>query len=612
MKNIGKNTVKWLAFSALLLFFAVSCQSSARTDNAAPRRPTSQIRLDNIKTQIPQNPVYAINLIEIFRETYSIAFGADNENWVTLAQLKKEAVENLQSSIAWAAEQRQWEEAASLNRSLVSLGLESEFGGEADFALAGAKRELEVGNNLGAFLSAVTAHNLRPLDFETSLLFLERAVELRQRRTAAFFLAAAENAAGGSIPADLRAFATGRDTVTEMLNGVATVLVDRGMRIQAGRVIPDRSIGSAFFVDNSGLMITNYHVIFSEVDRGRAPSRLTIRMGDATSPRIPARVIGWDKALDLALIRAEITPEFVFSPVDWVIPQVGDTVLAIGSPGGLENTVTAGIVSALGRRFLQIGDVYQIDAAVNPGNSGGPVIDNMGRLVGVVYAGIVNHEGLNFAIPAERLAAALPALMNGGRAPRPWLGLSLHEARSFAEIIYVSPNTPAMQHRIAEGSIIKTINDRAVNVPHGALIPALQDIVFRTRPGELVALETQAPNGEIRRRVIMTAERPELPLVEAARIDSRERIAAPLFGLVLAPFQGGGFFSPNFVVSRVIRGSIADEAGISEHDPISIRRLRIMEDRGIAVLDVSVQKRRMGFLETSMQLPAWLDSPDTL
>jgi S1-C subfamily serine protease len=376
--------------------------------------------------------------------------------------------------------------------------------------------------------------------------------------------------------------------------------------------MPDRVLGSAFFVDASGLLITNYHVITSEVDPTyEGYSRMYIRLGDSTSARFPAKVVGWDKALDLALIKAEYKPDFVFSVVDRVIPQVGDTVLAIGSPGGLEKTVTSGIVSALSRRFLQLGDVIQIDAAVNHGNSGGPVVDMAGRLVGIVFAGIEQYQGLNFAVPAERLAAALPAMIKGGKAERPWLGFTLSETTAGAEIIYAAPNTPAAEHRISEGSIIRTINGRRISAPHGLLIPALQDAIFQLRPGELVAVETSGPGGELKRRIMMCVPRPDLPLSEAAKVDSRERIAAPLFGMILVPTQGG-VFSSNYQVKKVIRGSIADEAGISDQDPISIRGFRLLEKDGYALMDIDVKKRRMGYLETSMRLPAWLDSPDTL
>jgi S1-C subfamily serine protease len=376
--------------------------------------------------------------------------------------------------------------------------------------------------------------------------------------------------------------------------------------------IPDIVGGSAFFVDASGLLVTNYHVIASEVDpRHRGPSRLFIRMGDATSPRIPARVVGWDKALDLALIKTEIDTEYVFSLVDRIIPQVGDTVLAIGSPLGLEQTVTSGIVSAFGRRFLQIGDVIQIDAAINSGNSGGPIIDNEGRLVGVAFAGVPHRQGLNFIVPAETLAAALPAMLKGGRAQRPWLGLTLSETFSRAEIIYTAPNTPASMHQISEGSFIRTINGWTITASQGRLIPALQNELFLLGPGELVALETINRDGVVKNHVLKTVPRPDIPLLDAARIDRHDRIATPLFGMMLTPLPST-FFTSNFRVNRVVRGSIADNAGISEDDPISISRFRIMEDEGIALLEFSIRKRRMGYLDTRMRLPGWLDSPDTL
>jgi S1-C subfamily serine protease len=380
------------------------------------------------------------------------------------------------------------------------------------------------------------------------------------------------------------------------------------MRIERGFGMADRVLGSAFFVDAAGLLITNYHVISSEVDPAyEGYSRMYVRLGDSSSPRIPAKVIGWDKAMDLALIKAEVKAEYVFSVADRIIPQVGDTVYAIGSPGGLEKTVTQGIVSALGRRFLQIGDVMQIDAAVNHGNSGGPVVDKEGRLVGIVFAGIEQYQGLNFAVPAERLAAALPAMIAGGKAERPWLGLTISETGSKAEIIYVAPFTPAWDQHIKEGTSIERINGETITAEQGTLIPALQDALFSARPGELVSLETSDGN----RRVLMSAPRPDVPLADAAKKDSRERMSAPLFGLILAPSVGHSSSMP-YLVKKVVRGSVADEAGLSADDPVSIRGFRLFEDGGYALLEIRVKKRRMGYLETAMQLPAALASPDTL
>ncbi|MDR2134406.1 MAG: S1C family serine protease [Treponema sp.] len=660
--------LKKLCVFSCIACLAVSCLSVETQEErlSPPRRSTKAFRTDDIKRFASGDPARAINLIGIYRELYGENGDADEGiSAETLSALENEALVNLENIQRRAIEEERWDDAASLSRSLASLGVKVENTGmEPDFVLAGAKKKLSDGNDLGAFLAAVQAHGMRPLGFDDALLFLERAVTVKQRRTAAFFFAAAQNAAArdagpagdssvtqdavtardaggmndtavpeagdandavareagggdgawGSIPEELGLYARGSDSVADMVKGVSTVLVDRGIRIEKGRGIYDRVLGSAFFVDATGLLITNYHVISSEVDPAyEGYSRMYIRMGDSSSPRFPARVIGWDKAMDLALIKTEYKPEYVFSVVDRVIPRVGDTVLAIGSPGGLEKTVTSGIVSALGRRFLQIGDVIQIDAAVNHGNSGGPVIDTSGRLVGIVFAGIEQYQGLNFAVPAERLAAALPAMIRGGKAERPWLGLSLCETPSGAEILYVAPNTPASEHRIPEGALISAVNGEKISAPQGVLIPALQDLLFQARPGELVVLETLDPGqgADPRRRVLMLSARPDIPLVEAAKVDSRERIAAPLFGLVLSPAQGSSF-SSTYLVRKVVRGSIADEAGISDQDPVSIRGLRIVEKEGYALMEINVKKRRMGYLETTMQLPALLDSPDTL
>ncbi|MCL2374560.1 MAG: trypsin, partial [Treponema sp.] len=105
--------------------------------------------------------------------------------------------------------------------------------------------------------------------------------------------------------------------------------------------------------------------------------------------------------------------------------------------------------------------------------------------------------------------------------------------------------------------------------------------------------------------------RPIIPMATAAQKDSRERMVAPLFGIILAPQAGTGF-SPTFRVQRVVRGSIADEVGISENDPLSIRGFHVFENDGFALLDINIRKRRMGYMPATMRLPALLDTPDTL
>jgi S1-C subfamily serine protease len=625
VKLIGRKTIgtvmaymnkKYFFAAAALLSTALIIITCATIEDAekrlVPPRSTREVRLSDIEKNITGNPARAIHLIGMYEELYvrKMPYNGEPDDTQKIENFRREAIENMIALQTAAIAEKRWDDAVSLARSLAALGIQVEkTGDEPDVLLEAAKDFLATGKDLQAFLAAVQSNELRPLDDDDALLFLERSWRTKQRRTALYFLnavlAANRNA---DLSAEIKNFAQGSDSATDMIKGVATVIVDRGIRVEHGVGMNDRILGSAFFVDASGLLITNYHVIASEVDPTyKGYSRMFVRMGDATSARAPAKVVGWDKALDLALIKVQIKPEYVFSVVDSALPRVGDSVYAIGSPAGLEKTVTSGIVSALGRRFLQIGDVIQIDAAVNHGNSGGPVIDSFGRLAGVVFAGAEQFEGLNFAIPAERLAAALPALLKGGKARRPWLGLILAQTREGAQIIYVAPQTPAAEQAVSEGLYITALNGESVSAPQGELIPKLQDMIFPGEPGELVSLLTS----DGKQRIIQTAARPELPLAEAARKDSKERLAAPLFGLILEPSVGRSI-TPTYLVKDVIRGSIADEAGLSPSDPVRLQSFTIEEKEGYVLLGIDVKKRASGYLETTMRLPAWLDSPDTL
>ncbi|MDR0450330.1 MAG: serine protease, partial [Treponema sp.] len=311
-------------------FLGSSCLSiETQEKRLAVYRSAEELRLSDIRRYLGEDPARAIHLIGMYRLAYGLDSPGNPESSADagdLAALEAEALENLKEEQAKAIAEDRWDDAASLARSLAALGLTVEnTGREPDFLLANAKKLLTF-NDLAAFLEAVQAHNIQPLSFEDALLFLERAVLVKQRRTAAFFLAAAlqalesegpaQEAPSGDarrIPGGLLEYAQGQDTPQDMIKGVATVLVDRGLRVEKGRSFPDRVLGSAYFVDAAGFLITNYHVISSEVDPSyEGYSRMYIRLGDSSSARIPARVIGWDKALDLALIKAEYKPAYVF------------------------------------------------------------------------------------------------------------------------------------------------------------------------------------------------------------------------------------------------------------------------------------------------------------
>ena len=184
------------------------------------------------------------------------------------------------------------------------------------------------------------------------------------------------------------------------------------------------SLGSGVIVSREGYVLTNNHVIDDADD---------IQLVLSDGRRLPARVRGSEPESDLAVLKADGTdlPAITFGTLDNV--QVGDTVLAIGSPFGFGNSVTHGIVSALGRNHLGINrfeDFIQTDAAVNPGNSGGALVDTAGNLIGInsaIFSQSGGSQGIGFAIPVSLARTVLEQIIRDGEVTRGWLGIEPQE-----------------------------------------------------------------------------------------------------------------------------------------------------------------------------------------
>lgn len=184
--------------------------------------------------------------------------------------------------------------------------------------------------------------------------------------------------------------------------------------------VPSEGTGSGFIFDREGHIVTNYHVI-------EGADSIVVKLSDESTA--PAEVVGVDPPNDLALLRIDASTELP-APVELGNSdelRVGQRAIAIGNPFGLDRTLTAGVISALGRP-LQTGedsfiyDVVQTDAAINPGNSGGPLLDSQGRLIGVNTAIRQGAEGIGFAVPVETVKRIIPTLIEQGYYPHPWLG----------------------------------------------------------------------------------------------------------------------------------------------------------------------------------------------
>jgi S1-C subfamily serine protease len=196
-----------------------------------------------------------------------------------------------------------------------------------------------------------------------------------------------------------------------------------------GSSVFDSGTGSGLVYDRQGHIVTNHHVVAS----GR---NVVVTFSDDT--RALAEVVGTDPSSDLAVIKVDV-PEPLLVPVelgDSNSLQVGEQAIAIGNPFGFERTMTMGVVSSLGRVVPQqnnggyrfsIANLIQTDAAVNPGNSGGPLIDIQGRVIGInsfIFSETGVSSGVGFAIPVDTVKRIVPALITDGRYAHPWLGIS--------------------------------------------------------------------------------------------------------------------------------------------------------------------------------------------
>lgn len=399
-------------------------------------------------------------------------------------------------------------------------------------------------------------------------------------------------------------YGEGIPPIAEMISATVTVWVDRGIKLQRGVGLPDRVVGSGFFVDRRGYLLTNYHLVESEVDpEYEGYSRLFVRLSGRADEKVPARVVGYDTVFDLALVKVEVTPEFVFTSAGEPSVTPGDKIYAIGSPAGLERTVSSGIVSAVQRRFLQVGDTIQVDVPLNPGNSGGPLLNERGELIGVVFAGLEQFEGINFAIPYKWVNKVLPYLFKGGEVKHAWLGMAVQEAEGGLEVVYCVPGGPARRAGIRQGDLIIQMNGAPF-----ATIGEIQDAILAYAAPTLVTL-TWIRNGRPEHGIVALADRPASPLEVALESDTRDNILYPLFGMQVQHL-GGFLWKRNYVITEVLKGSIADEAGLSEHDAIRIQMWRVDRENRIALLQVFVKKKKSGFVESVIQLAAYLETDD--
>jgi len=391
------------------------------------------------------------------------------------------------------------------------------------------------------------------------------------------------------------------NSIERMIKGTVTVWVNKGIKIEDGIGYPDRGIGSGFFIDNYGHILTNYHVISSEVDpEYEGFSRLFIKMSDDSEERIPAKVIGWDREFDIALLKAEIDPEYIFSVSKKYEPELGDKIFAIGSPGGLKNTMTSGSVSSLSRQLQPLGDSLQIDVPINPGNSGGPLLNSNSEVIGIIFAGIEQFEGVNFAIPVSDVKESLPDLYLGGEVRHPWLGCGLFERSGKLEILYVLPGSPASQIGLRKGDILTKLNGAEYSK-----ISEIQRSLLENDPETLIKLEWMREDGN-HSAIASLDVRPDSPMEIALERDAVDNLFVPFFGMEVERIRGKGNKNVLYTLKDVYPGFTADESGLSAGDSVLLRKWTVDEENKILIIQIIMKSRKAGFIESAVQVGTYL------
>jgi S1-C subfamily serine protease len=303
------------------------------------------------------------------------------------------------------------------------------------------------------------------------------------------------------------------DAVARVAPAVAHVRVERPRHVRGP---PPEGSGSGFLITPDGYLLTNSHV---------AGGAAAIEVVLADGRRAVAEIVGDDPDSDLALLKVAASDLAWCRLGDSTRVAVGQIAIAIGSPYGFQHTVTAGIVSALGRSMRArtgrlLDNILQTDAALNPGNSGGPLTDSAGTVIGVNTAVVLPAQGLCFAIAASTAERVAVALIRDGRVRRAWLGVggeTVPLARRVARHFDLTNETGVRVESVESGSPAK-----AAGLARGDVVVALDGVSVATVDDLLRALGADAIGRELELAVLRGDSRLRLAAVP------RERAAEPL------------------------------------------------------------------------------------
>jgi Do/DeqQ family serine protease len=355
-----------------------------------------------------------------------------------------------------------------------------------------------------------------------------------------------------------------------------------------------RSGGSGVIVDKEGYILTNNHVV-------EGAEKVKVRLNDGRE--FTATLKGQDSRTDLAVLYIKAKDLPVAALGDSEKLEVGEWAIAIGSPFGLEHTVTVGVISAKGRSGLGTGtyeDFIQTDASINPGNSGGPLINIDGEVIGINAMIIQPGTGIGFAIPINMAKQILNDLIKYGKFVRPWLGISAQDLtpemmeyfkvkeKEGVLVGQVYPGTGAEKAGLTSGDIIKSVDDKAVkNV--NELVKEIQ----KKKVDQKVKLSIIRDGKQITIDVTTTAMPEKAELTKEK--EEEEKLGAKVQELtpqLAARYRISGI-KQGVVVLGVEDGSIADEIGLQEGDvilEINRKKIESLKDYEKAIREANLEK----------------------
>ena len=340
-----------------------------------------------------------------------------------------------------------------------------------------------------------------------------------------------------------------------------------------------QAVGTGFIIDASGWIVTNYHVA------GKADS-ITVTLTDGR--KLPAKLVGGDEKTDLALLKVESDKPLPFVTfADGSKVRVGQPVMAVGNPFGLGGTVTTGIVSARGRDIHSgpFDDYIQTDAAINRGNSGGPLFDMDGHVIGIntaIFSPTGGSIGLGFAIPSSLAEPVVAQLKTNGRVERGLLGVQIQPvteelAQSMslgsdkgALVAQVQPDSPALAAGIKSGDVIKSVDGKNVET-----IRDLTRMISAMKPGSSAKLGVWRDGKDMTLTAKVGDQKEEAAVVKAnAEQPADAKKAEPMsYGVSLAPISKEARQELKLddsvkgaIVAAVEPGSPADDQGLKAGD----------------------------------------------